>query len=67
MATFAIELNDAGVAVARGRSLLPESPGYALVEAERLVVGAEARQAARLKPRHVQNRFCTCRTDSGTS
>jgi hypothetical protein len=57
VATVAIELNDAGVAVARGRTLLPESPGYALVEGDQLVVGAEARQAARLKPRYVQNRF----------
>lgn len=57
MGTVAIELNDAGITVARGRTLLPESPGYALVEGDQLVVGAEAQRAARLKPRYVQNRF----------
>ena len=57
MPTVAIELNDAGVTTARQGTLLPESPGYALVDGERLVVGVEARDRARLQPRHVYNRF----------
>jgi hypothetical protein len=55
--TIAIELNDGGVTIARQGTLLPESPGYALVDGENLVVGAEARDRARLQPRHVFNRF----------
>ncbi len=47
MPTVAIELNDAGVTTARQGTLLPESPGYALVDGEHLVVGAEARDRAR--------------------
>ncbi|MDH3211326.1 MAG: hypothetical protein OEM05_02465 [Myxococcales bacterium] len=57
MPTVAIELNDAGVTIARQGTLLPESPGYALVDGEQLVVGAEAREQARLQPRHVHSRF----------
>jgi hypothetical protein len=57
VSTIAIELNDAGVTIARQGAILPESPGYALVEGDRLVVGADARARARLQPRHVHHRF----------
>jgi len=57
VSTAAIELNDSGLAIARDGTLLPESPGYAVLEADQLVVGAEARSTARLKPRYVQCRF----------
>jgi hypothetical protein len=55
--TIAIEMNDGGVTIARQGTLLPESPGYALVDGDHLVVGAEARDRARLQPRYVFNRF----------
>ncbi len=57
MTTVAIELNDSGLTIVREGTLLPESPGYAVLEGDQLMVGAEARGAARLKPRSVQNRF----------
>ncbi len=39
MSTAAIELNDSGFAIVRDGALLPESPGYAVLEGDQLVVG----------------------------
>jgi FHA domain len=57
----AVEINDAGILVAVEGAGRPEprppSPGYALLDGERLVVGLEAVRRARLQPRFVHNRF----------
>jgi hypothetical protein len=59
----AVELNDAGVTVARagvdgGATLLgAESPGFALLHDGRVLVGTDALQRHRLSPLHAQNRF----------
>ena len=57
MSSVAIELNDAGVAIAKDGALLQESPGYALVDGDRVLVGTEAQRKARLQPRHVHSEF----------
>lgn len=57
MGFAAIELNDAAVTLARDGVLRAQSPGYALVEQNTLLVGEEAFQQARLKPRLVSTRF----------
>ena len=57
MSLAAIELNDAAVALARDGELLSESPGFALVEKDTLLVGDDARRRARLEPRSVSTRF----------
>jgi len=59
--TLVVELNDAGVLARRdpdpaGAEPAP-SPGYALIDEDRLLTGGEAAARARLKPRHVNNRF----------
>jgi hypothetical protein len=54
---LAIALNDAGVALASGRSLLVESPGYAIVEDGGFLVGEPARRHSKINPRLVHNRF----------
>lgn len=58
MTTVAVELNDAGV-VAAGVDLhwQDQSPGFALLDGSRILVGREAFSRARLKPRWVANRF----------
>jgi hypothetical protein len=55
--TIAIEINDAGLTVAAGDKILAAEPGYALVDGKRIVTGNAARSAARLRPRHVDNRY----------
>jgi hypothetical protein len=55
---LALDLTDSGVlGVGEGGTLVGPSPGYALVEDERIVVGAEAVARARLRPRFVMSRF----------
>ncbi len=56
MSTLAIELNDAGIAVADATGLLAIEPGYVLVERHKVVSGDEARGQARLRPGHVSSR-----------
>jgi hypothetical protein len=53
----AIEFNDTAVALARDDALLTQSPGYALIERETLLMGEPALRQARLKPRLVSTRF----------
>jgi hypothetical protein len=55
--TLAIEINDAGIAVADSSGLLAIEPGYAVVERDRILTGREAVAKARLKPRQSSNRF----------
>jgi FHA domain len=57
LTALAIEVNDAGLTVADRSGVLAVEPGYALVEAGRIVTGHEALRQARLKPRRVTNRF----------
>ncbi|NIA01692.1 MAG: hypothetical protein GWO83_00935, partial [Bacteroidia bacterium] len=56
--TVALELNDAGVvAVGTGLERTDRSPGFALLDGDRLLIGREAFSKARLKPRWIENRF----------
>lgn len=57
MRTAVIELNDTGIAVYCGERLMLESPGYAIVDRDSLVVGTEAYEQAHLHPRQTHNRF----------
>jgi len=56
---LALEVNDAGLLALRAGALgpEPESPGMALFEGERVLVGAEAAARAFLSPRFVHHRF----------
>ncbi|MGH8495569.1 MAG: FHA domain-containing protein [Gammaproteobacteria bacterium] len=57
MTLLVFELNDSGVIVADETGILLESPGYAIVEPDRTIVGEPALRAARLNPRWTNNRF----------
>jgi hypothetical protein len=57
MALAAIELHDAGVALARGGRVVASSPGYAVLDGDILTVGEDAFRQAKLKPRMVSTRF----------
>ena len=59
MAALAVEVNDVGlVALRAGASHpLPASPGLALLDGGRLLVGAEAAAEAHLKPRFVHDTY----------
>jgi hypothetical protein len=57
VATIAIEINDAGLTVAGRDEILAVEPGYALVDGLAVVTGGAAHGQARLRPRHVSNRF----------
>jgi hypothetical protein len=55
---LAFDVTDAGVlGVGEGGVLVGPSPGYALVEDDRVLVGEEAFRSARLRPRFVMSRF----------
>jgi hypothetical protein len=57
----ALELHDAGLLVvgqsALDSPLAPPSPGYVLLDGDKLLTGAAAAGRERLRPRHVRNRF----------
>lgn len=57
MGMLAAHLNDAGILVSDGERVLCREPGFALLEEDGLVTGADAWESARLKPRRIQNRF----------
>ena len=57
MGYAAIELNDVAVTLARDGALLSQSPGFALLEQDTLLVGDDALRQARLKPRLISTRF----------
>jgi hypothetical protein len=61
VSTLAVEINDAGLLVRGepdvGMEWPPASPGYALLDGGSLLTGIEAANRARLKPRHIHNRF----------
>jgi len=52
-----IEINDAGIQVATPGKIIATSPGFAVMDGERLMVGSEALENARLLPRWTNNRF----------
>ena len=52
-----IEINDSGLDVSLDGRPLMRSPGYAVIANQRLLVGAEAMQNARLLPRWTHTRF----------
>jgi hypothetical protein len=59
--TLALELNDAGLVAVADTGPTSEqpvvSPGFALVDGERILTGSEALDGARLTPRRVHSRF----------
>jgi hypothetical protein len=57
MSLIVIDLNDCGVEVYRGDQLIVQSPGYAMLDSDAMIVGSEAYQRARLNPRHANDRF----------
>lgn len=57
MNILAIEISDSGLLVGGGGEWRDVGAGYALVEGEKTLIGDEARQMARLRPREVRNRF----------
>ena len=52
-----IELNDSGIQVAVDGDLVTTSPGYAVMDGEKLLVGTEAAKFVRLLPSWTNNRF----------
>lgn len=62
MTTYALELNDAGLVLARALGdgtveVLADSPAYALSEQGRVLTGEQAHARARLRPRFAHNRY----------
>lgn len=57
MATIGIEVVDAALVAVRDGQPLATSPGVALLDPERTLLGAEAAAAARLRPVHANDRF----------
>ena len=54
--TLAVEINDAGIALAADGALLAEEPGIAMLDGARPVTGAAAARRARLNPMFAENR-----------
>ena len=52
-----IELNDSGIQVAVDGDLVTTSPGYAVMDGEKLLVGTEGAKFVRLLPSWTNNRF----------
>ena len=57
MTLFAAHLNDAGILLANQEKVLFREPGFAVLEDEQLITGADAYASARLHPRRIQNRY----------
>jgi hypothetical protein len=57
VSVLAIDINDAGIAVADATGVLGVEPGFAVVDRGRIVTGVEALALARLRPRQASNRF----------
>lgn len=57
MAVLALELNDAGLLSSAGQGWRDEGPGYALLDPDQLLLGAEARAQSRLRPRRLNHEF----------
>lgn len=52
-----IELNDGGIKIGAATGIVAESPGFAIVFGEKLVLGAEAERQARLHPTSSYNKY----------
>lgn len=57
MATYIIEVSDANILVARAGEVILSSPGYALVDEDKVEVGETAFNQMRLYPRRAHNEF----------
>ncbi|XOV87673.1 MAG: FHA domain-containing protein [Pseudomonadota bacterium] len=57
MSTAIIEINDAGLRAAIDGNICLTSPGYAVMDGDRLLVGEQGQKNARLLPRWTNNRF----------
>jgi len=57
VSALAIDINDAGIAVADATGVLGVEPGFAVVDRGRILTGDEAVALARLRPRQASNRF----------
>ncbi len=57
MTLLAAHLNDAGIIVVNDDRILYREPGFALLEDDHLVTGAEAYANASIKPRRIQNHY----------
>jgi hypothetical protein len=57
VSALAIDINDAGIAVADHTGVLVVEPGMAVVDRGRILTGAEALALARLHPRQASSRF----------
>ena len=57
MALLAAHLNDAGIIVVNDEKILYREPGFALLEDDHLIMGAEAYANASMKPRRIQNQY----------
>jgi hypothetical protein len=57
MGALAIDINDAGIAVADAAGVLAVEPGFALVDRGNILTGVEAASQSRLKPRQASNRY----------
>ncbi len=57
MAIGIFEINDTGIQVAVGSELVATSPGYAVMDGDKLLIGDDGAKFARLLPRWTNNRF----------
>ena len=57
MGLLAAHLNDAEILVVNDQKILYREPGFALLEDDHLIIGAEAYSNASLKPRRIQNNY----------
>ncbi|HEX2244266.1 MAG TPA: hypothetical protein VHK27_13660, partial [Gammaproteobacteria bacterium] len=57
MHTCVIEINDAAITASDGETVLLESPGYAIVERDQVLIGEAALRRMRLNPRAIYDRF----------
>jgi hypothetical protein len=57
MTISVIELNDIEIRVARGKEIVLRSPGYALINKDKIELGSVAARQARLQPRAVHNKY----------
>ena len=57
MGLLAAHLNDAGIVVVNDEKILYHEPGFALLEDDNLITGAEAFANASLNPRRIQNHY----------
>ena len=57
MGLLAAHLNDAGILVVNDEKILYREPGFALLEDDHLITGADAYSNASIKPRRIQNHY----------